>query len=279
MNKAARKRTSIWMLIVLCLASIFFLFPVYWMLSLSVREATEFLTENPHLFPQSFTLEHYEEVIFNGGYLMYLKNSLVVALGTVVLCLILSSMAGYGLTRIKSRRGKVIRDGIFVLRMVPSLVYIVPMFMIFKRLGLTDTLHGLVLAYCSSSLPMAIYLFTGFYEEVPDSIYEAGLIDGCTEYQLFRQIALPMVSSSIAVVAILTFLNAWNEYVMALTLTFKNEAKTLPIAISLMFDNDKQTPFGKLGVVMVLCMIPAIVLSVTSQQYIVKGLTAGAVKG
>ena len=138
---------------------------------------------------------------------------------------------------------------------------------------------GLVVAYCTFSLPMSVWLFLGFYEEIPREIYESASIDGCSSYRMYWAIALPLVLPSISVVAILCFIGAWNEFGLALTLTFKDTSKTLPIAINSMIQRDRDTPFGSIAAAGTLSMVPAIILSLTMQKYIVKGFTAGAVKG
>ena len=163
--------------------------------------------------------------------------------------------------------------------MIPALVYTVPLYLLYNTTGLLDNHFGLMLAYCTFSLPISIWLFLSFYEEVPREIYESGVIDGCSEYRLFRSIALPLVVPSISVVAILCFIGSWNEFGLALTLTFKDAFKTLPIAINTMIQRERDTPFGSLAAAGTLAMVPAIILSLTTQKYIVKGFTAGAVKG
>ena len=122
-------------------------------------------------------------------------------------------------------------------------------------------------------------MFMSFYEEIPQEIYESAVLDGCSEYRLFQAVALPLVAPSISVVAILCFLGAWNEFGLALTLTFKDQCKTLPVSINLMIQREADIPFGSIAASGTLAMVPAIVLSLTSQKYIVKGFTAGAVKG
>ena len=163
--------------------------------------------------------------------------------------------------------------------MIPGVLYTIALYIIYLNRGLLYNSIGLIAAYCTFSLPMSIWLFLNFYDEIPREIYESASIDGCSSYRMYWNIALPLVLPSISVVAILCFIGAWNEFGLALTLTFRDEAKTLPIAINTMIQRDRDTPFGSIAAAGTLSMVPAIILSLTMQKYIVKGFTAGAVKG
>lgn len=265
--------------LMLLVISFFVLFPLYWIITMSIKEKADILKVIPDYIPRRITAANYEEIFKNGIFLTYLRNSLIVAIGTTLLCCCVSAMAGFGLTRYNFRSKSAISVGVFIVRMIPSLIYIVPMYMIYSKLGMLDTRYGLILAYCTFSLPLSIWLFINFFNEIPYEIYESAIIDGASEYALFTKIALPLVLPSISVVTILTFIGAWNEFGLALVLTFHDNVKTLPIGINSLIQEQRDTPFGSIAAAGVLVMTPAIVLSISSQKYIVKGLTAGAVKG
>jgi multiple sugar transport system permease protein len=267
------------MFILLTILTLGFLFPIYWAVSMSFKEKADILVTVPQYIPQRVTLTNYLDIFRRSSYGVFAFNSAKVAVITTVLCVFVAAMAGFALTRFSFKGRKAVSGGIFVIRMIPALVYTVPLYMIYNRIGLLDNHWGLILAYCTFSLPISIWLFLSFYEEVPREIYESGVIDGCSEYRLFRSIALPLVVPSISVVAILCFIGSWNEFGLALTLTFKDAFKTLPIAINTMIQRERDTPFGSLAAAGTLAMVPAIILSLTTQKYIVKGFTAGAVKG
>lgn len=270
---------SVLLFILLLVLALFFIFPIYWSVTMSFKEKADILVEVPHYFPRRFTLVNYVEIFQKTGFAIFTFNSIKIAVITTLLCVTFASMAGFGLTRFGFRGRRTISKGIFIIRMVPGLVYTVPLYLIYQKIGLLDNHWGLIMAYCTFSLPMSIWLFLSFYEEVPSEIYESAIIDGCSEYKLYGSIALPLVMPSVSVVAILCFIGSWNEFGLALTLTFKDTAKTLPIAINTMIQRERDTPFGSLAAAGTLAMVPAIILSLTTQKYIVKGFTAGAVKG
>lgn len=263
----------------LCLCAFFFIFPIYWAVTMSFKYNEDILTTVPAYVPTRVTVGHYIEIFRNSSFPVFLINSTKVASLTTILCVLVASMAGFGLTRFSFKGSKAVSLGIYVIRMIPGLLYTIPLYIIYLNLGLLDNHLGLIVAYCTFSLPMSIWLFLGFYEEIPREIYESASIDGCSNYRMYREIALPLVLPSISVVAILCFIGAWNEFGLALTLTFKDAFKTLPIAINSMIQRDRDTPFGSIAAAGTLSMVPAIILSLTMQKYIVKGFTAGAVKG
>ena len=277
--RASIQRKKAGVLLLLFIRTLIFIFPIYWIVTMSLKYKQDILVTVPQYIPKRLTFVNYSDVLRNSRYMTFLQNSVLVSVVTTVICVIIAAMAGFALTRFTFKGRNVVSKGIFIIRMVPGLVYTVPLYMLYQKYGLIDTHWGLILAYCTFSMPMSVWLFLSFYEEVPHEIYESGLVDGCNEYRLFISIALPLVVPSISVVAILCFIGAWNEFGLALTLTFKDVYKTLPIAINSMIQREKDTPFGAMAAVGTLAMIPAIILSLTTQKYIVKGFTAGAVKG
>lgn len=274
-----RRLVSAGIFIGLCLCAFFFIFPIYWAVTMSFKYNEDILTTVPAYVPTRVTVGHYIEIFRNSSFPSFLLNSTKVASLTTLLCVLVASMAGFGLTRFSFKGNKAVSLGIYVIRMIPGLLYTIPLYIIYLNLGLLDNHLGLIAAYCTFSLPMSIWLFLGFYEEIPREIYESASIDGCSNYRMYWEIALPLVLPSISVVAILCFIGAWNEFGLALTLTFKDAFKTLPIAINSMIQRDRDTPFGSIAAAGTLSMVPAIILSLTMQKYIVKGFTAGAVKG
>lgn len=246
---------------------------------MSFKYNEDILTTVPQYIPTRVTTTHYIEIFRKSNFPTFLFNSAKIATLTTLLCVLVASMAGFGLTRFRFKGSKTVSFGIYVIRMIPGLLYTIPLYIIYLNLGLLDNPFGLIAAYCTFSLPMSIWLFLNFYEEIPREIYESASIDGCSNYRMYWNIALPLVLPSISVVAILCFIGAWNEFGLALTLTFRDEAKTLPIAINTMIQRDRDTPFGSIAAAGTLSMVPAIILSLTMQKYIVKGFTAGAVKG
>jgi ABC-type glycerol-3-phosphate transport system permease component len=255
------------------------LFPIYWCVTTSFKSREQIFTRAPEWFPSRFTLVNYAQMFGRGSVGTYFVNSIIVSVLTVIITLMISAMAGFGLTRYRFRGKKLITYSILTVRIVPSLVYLIPFYLIFSKFRLTDNLYTLIFCYSAISLPLAVWLFIGFFEEIPSTIYEAAVIDGCSEYSLFRCVAFPMVVSGVIVVVLLTFLTAWNEFAIALILTNKDVVRTLPMGINTMIMNQKEKPYGFLTAAGTIAMLPALFLSVTTQKYLIKGLAAGAVKG
>lgn len=280
MSYTTKKRLlKIAFFISLCICALFFVFPIYWTVTTSFKLKKDILLSVPMYIPTRGTFEHYVEIFRKSYFPTFLWNSTKIATLTTVFCIIIASMAGFGLTRFRFRGNKVISLIIYVIRMIPGLLYTIPLYIIYLRLGLLDNHWGLIAAYCTFSLPMSVWLFLNFYEEIPQEVYESASIDGCSSYRMYRDIALPLVLPGVSVVAILCFIGAWNEFGLALTLTFREEYKTLPIAINTMVQKNVDIPFGSIAAAGTLAMVPGIVISLTMQKYIVKGFTAGAVKG
>jgi multiple sugar transport system permease protein len=258
----------------------FVLFPVYWTVTMSFKSREHVFVRVPEWFPRQFTVSNYISIMERSDNVgRFFLNSIIVSLSTVLFVLIISSMAGYGLTRYHFRGKKLVTYSIFAVRIVPSLVYMIPFYLIFFRLRMTDNLLSLILCYVAVSLPLSVWLFIGFFEEIPPSIYESGIIDGCNDYFLFIKIAFPLVLSGVVVVVLLTFMGAWNEFGIALVLTNKDAFRTLPLGINTMVLTMQERPYGPISAAGVIAMLPALAIAVTMQRYMIKGLTAGALKG
>lgn len=276
-----KKRTvqSMGLLVIFVLLGILFVFPLYWTVITSFKTSSQVFVEKPIFFLKTLYLDNYIEIFKKSYVATYFTNSIIIAGATTVLSLVLASMAGYGLCRYHFRGREGLKNSILIIRMIPALVYTIPYYIIYNKLDLLDTLSGLVMAYISFALPMAIWLAISFFIDIPSEIYESAEIDGCSEFRMYKDIALPLVKAGLVVIAILVFVGAWNEFGLALVLQSSDVKKTLPIGIASMVQTHKDTPSGSLAAAGVIAMIPAVILSITTQKYIVKGTMAGAVKG
>jgi ABC-type glycerol-3-phosphate transport system permease component len=265
--------------VLLSFFTLFFLFPIYWTITTSIKPKESIIKLPPEWIPKHFTWSNYSEVFTQNHIARIFFNSLLVASATTLITLLLTAIGGYGFSRFRFRgRGFWLYTTIIV-RMIPGLLLIIPYYVMYQKVGLLNTLSGLVIVYVTAAIPLAIYLFMGFYNEMPDEIFEAATIDGCSEYGKFFRVALPLVVPGIVVTTILVFIGAWNEFPLSLILTFSDDKKLLPLAISSLIEVQKDTPLGTLAAAGTIAMIPAIVLSLTTQRFIVDGFTAGAVKG
>jgi ABC-type glycerol-3-phosphate transport system permease component len=265
--------------ILLGLFVLYFLFPIYWTLTTSIKPKSSIIKLPPEWFPQHFTWSNYADVFSQNQIGRVFLNSLLVASVTTIVTVLVTALGGYGFSRFKFRGRKLWIYTTIIVRMIPGLLLIIPYYLMFQKAGLLNTLSGLIIVYVTAAIPLAIYLFMSFYGEMPGEIFESARIDGCSEYGTFARIALPLVVPGIVVTSILVFMGAWNEFSLSLILTFSDDKKLLPLAISSLIQTQKDTPLGTLAAAGTIAMIPAVVLSLTTQKYIVDGFTAGAVKG
>lgn len=267
------------LLLIFIVLGVFFAFPLYWTILTSFKTSAQVFVEKPIFFMDTLYLDNYIEIFTKSDVGTFFMNSLIVAGCTTLFSLIISTMAGFGLSRYVFRGSRLLRNSILVIRMIPALIYTIPYYIIYSGLHLLDTISGLIMAYISFALPMGIWLAISFFTDIPQEIYESAEIDGCGEWRMYLSIALPLVKAGIAVIAILLFVQAWNEFGLALVLQSSDAKKTLPIGIASMVQTHKDTPSGSLAAAGVIAMIPAMILALTTQKYIVKGTMAGAIKG
>lgn len=270
---------AILILLSLMLLGVIFFFPLYWTYSTSVKTSSQIFVEKPIFWSNTIYLGNFIEIFTKTNVVRFFTNSLVVSAVTTAISLVLSTMAGFGFCRYHFAGRTALKNSVLIVRMIPALVYTIPYYIIYNKIHLLDTITGLILAYISFALPLSIWLAINFFAEIPAEIYESAEMDGCSEYKIYSRIALPLVKGGIAVMAILVFIGAWNEFGLALVLQASDAKKTLPIGIASMIQTHKDTPSGSLAAAGMIAMIPAIILSITTQKYIVKGTIAGAVKG
>jgi multiple sugar transport system permease protein len=251
------------------------LFPLIWILLTSLKERPDIFSRTPLFFFRP-TLNNYLNVLARREFTEGLINSLKTAGLTTVLAITIGVFAAYPLSRLQFQWRDRILFWVLSLRMLPTVAIVVPFYLILYKLHLLDTLPGLVSAYLSFSLPFAIWMLVGFFRDLPRELDDAAFIDGCSHLQLLWQVQLPMLRPALAVVAIFTFVFAWNELVLALMLT-EVDAKTVPVAIVGMVQPD-DVPWGELAACSILMLWPMMIVVFALQRHIVRGLTLGAVR-
>ncbi len=252
------------------------LFPLYWLISTSMKSKAEAFAMPPKwLFMPDFT--NYRGLLENVSFLESLKNSLVISVSATILAVMLGVMAGYALARNNSRSGNAMGIGIILARMIPPMGIIIPFYMIFNYLSLTDHYVSVILIYLTTVLPFVTWLMMGFFQGVPAEIEEAALIDGCGRIGTFLRICLPVVKPGIATCAMFAFMMSWNEYFYAVIMT-GNSTKTAPIYIQ-SFVSSSGTNWGSLCAASVLVVLPILIFTIFCQRSLVRGLMGGAVKG
>jgi len=254
------------------------IFPFLDLVSTAFQSQTYVLAVPPVLIPPQPTIQNFVEAWQSNHFALFFQNSLVVAVTTTILAVLVSAMLAYGLARFEFTGKSAVFYAMLVTMMIPSLMLIIPQFMLAKALGLRNSLAGLVLVYVSMNIPLNTFLLRGFFEQLPRELEEAALIDGAGQFTIFFRIALPLSTPAIATVAIFTFLAAWDEFTWALTAIDDPLKRTLPVAIAT-FQGEHLTEWGLVFAASLIAIVPVIIVFVSLQRYFVKGLTSGAVRG
>jgi len=250
-------------------------FPFLWLVQMSFKTELDALAFPPKLLFMP-TLQNYIDLLAS-RFANSFMDSLTVAGGTTILALVLGAPAGYALSRLEGARGaNALGLWILSVRMAPPIGFALPLFVLYRVVGLMDTRQGLILVDLTFSLPLVAWLSRTFFDMVPQVLEEAAFVDGCGNFQAFRLIVLPLAAPGLASTAVLSFLFAWNDFFYALVLT-RREVMTMPVAI-VNFMNFQGWEWGKITAGSSLIMLPVIVLALLAHRYIVSGLSAGALK-
>ncbi len=250
-------------------------FPFIWMLLGSVKPARDIISDQLVIF-FSPTLEHYREIFTRQPFSRFLLNSLIVASSVTVVTLTAGLLAAYGMSRF-SAGGRWFELWVLATRMVPPVVLLIPLFLIFRVLGLINTLWALIIADTTFLLSFVIWTMRSFFDEVPTSLDEAAMIDGASRMQAFRYVVLPIAVPGIVTSTILTFIFAWNEYLFAIVYATGTTSKTLPAAAA-DFITGYAINWGPIFASGTVIVLPVFLLSIVLQRYITRGLMLGAIK-
>ena len=256
----------------------FALFPLFWLLKVSVTPNDLLYSEGVRMWPSRATWDHYRFVIENSAFPTFFKNSVIVAGSTAIAVTILSSLSGYALSRFRFKGKYWIVALMLITQMFPLVMLVSPIFKMLSPLGLTNSLTGLVIVYTAFNVPFATFLMQSFFDGIPKDLEEAAMIDGSSRFTAFRQIILPLTLPGIAATLGFVFTAAWSELLFALMLISGNQSATFPVGL-LTFVSKFSVDFGQMMAAGVLALIPACLFFLLIQRYLVQGLTAGAVKG
>ncbi|MEA3533194.1 carbohydrate ABC transporter permease [Rhizobium sp. CC-YZS058] len=257
---------------------VFALFPLYWLLKVSVTPNSLLYSEGVRLWPSEATLEHYRFVLQNSAFPTFFKNSLIVSGSTAVAVTLIASLSGYALSRFTFRGKYAVVALMLITQMFPLVMLVAPIFKMLSPLGLTNSLTGLVIVYTAFNVPFATFLMQSFFDGIPKDLEDAAMIDGASRFTAFRQIILPLTLPGIAATLGFVFTAAWSELLFALMLISGNDSATFPVGL-LTFVSKFSVDFGQMMAAGVLALIPACLFFLLIQRYLVQGLTAGAVKG
>jgi ABC-type glycerol-3-phosphate transport system permease component len=230
------------------------------------------------LWPGPPTLENYRALFAERAFWLPIRNSLIVAASTTVLCVSAGACAAYALARLEMRGKRLILTLILAVTMFPQIAIVSPLYILLRALHLIDTYPGLVLPYLTFAMPLTVWLLVGFFRELPRDLEEQAMIDGATRWQAMTRVVLPLSAPGLATTAILTFIYCWNEFLFALSFTLGPERQTVPVAMAL-FRGQYQIPWGEILAGAIVATAPVALVVMAFQRRIVQGLTAGAVKG
>ena len=256
---------------------LFCLGPVFWQAVTSVKPDQD-LVRLPPLWPDHVTGSHYERVLLGSPLAQSLLNSAIVAASATTVSIVVGSFCAFALARLPIAGKPVILGLVLATSMFPPIAVISPLYLLMRALGLRDTLVAVGLTHAVYALPLAIWLLTSVFRQLPSELYYAARVDGCTPLRALLSVLLPLARPGLAVAALLVFIFSWNEFMFALTLTASDSTRTAPVAVAL-FPGLYEIPWGDLAAASLVVTVPVAVLAVLFQRHIVAGLTAGSVKG
>lgn len=277
-KKKKKKLSKPILYVILIIVAVIQIFPLIWLLDFSLASSSEMFTNGLLVMPKKIQWGNYVKAFVDGNFLWYLKNSILINGLAVLLVIVVSIMSAFACRRMKWKLSTFVKTLLLMGLMIPIHATLLPNYKIYSRLGMTDTIWALLIPYVAFSLPQGLFLMTSFMESIPVELEEAAVMDGCGIYRILFQIITPMLKSSIATVAIMTFLNNWNEFMMASTYLSSDKWKTLPFSV-LEFTGEYSSNYAVQFAVMALTAAPAVIVYIILNKHITKGVTMGAVKG
>lgn len=256
------------------------LFPIYWIALGSLRTNSQITALPPRLLPSgSLEFSNYTRVLGQTRFLTYYKNSIIVSGSTIVLCAILGVMAGYAFSRYRFAGRQFAMTSILSVQMFPLVAILISLFEFFRAYNLINSRIGLMLAHVTICLPFAIWFLKAFFDGIPRELEEAAYIDGASRFRTLFQIIMPLARPGILAVGIYSFLMSWDDFLMALVLTTRDDMRTLPVGIAVSFIGEFEYDWSGMMSASVIASLPILVLFIFLSRYMVEGLTQGALKG
>ena len=285
MAKESAKGTGIWSVLAIPVM-IWTVLPLLWMLSLSLKSASDLANPDKaylgNFWPKDPTLDNYR-LIFTGGasdlFMPALRNSLIVCLLATLISVVLAMFCAYAISRLEFKGKKMILTTALAVSFFPVVAMVTPLFDVWSRIGLFDTIPGLIIPYLALTLPLSIWTMSAFFQQIPWEMEQAAQVDGASSWQAFRKVIIPLAAPGVFTTAIITFFTAWNDFVFAISLT-SDQARTVPAALAFFTGASQfEQPTGAIMAASVVVTIPVVILVLIFQRRIVAGLTSGAVKG
>ena len=272
-----QKRADRWSYLVLTLIVLVVNLPFLQMLMTAFKSRLEAISSTD-FFPKALSLESFAVVLTNSDFLANMLNSLKIALLVTLFCILFAVMAGYAVSRFRGAVFNAYTTFMLILQLFPGVLMLIPLFIIFRTMGLIDSHWSTILAYTTSNLPFSIWLLKGFFDSIPEDIEQAGMIDGCSRFQSFWRLVLPVSMPGVSTVAIFTFINAWGEFTVASILLRSDQLLTMTVGLQ-KFKQQFTTDWPSLMAASALCTVPTLCFLVFAQKYLIRGMSAGSVKG
>jgi len=274
------RRASHWWTVWGVLILIWALFPLLWMVSLSFKDPNTFRSQTPTFFPSKWVWTNYKTVFSDTLFTSAFRNSVGVSLIATTFAVVVAMFAAYAIARLDFPGKKLLLSMALAIAMFPQAALVGPLFNMWRSLGIYDTWLGLIIPYLTFALPLSIWTMSAFFRQIPWEMEQAAQVDGATAWQAFRKVIVPLAAPGVFTTAILTFFYCWNEFLLAISLTSTDRARTVPAALSFFTGASQfQSPITAIMAASVVVTIPVVILVLLFQRRIVAGLTAGAVKG
>jgi ABC-type glycerol-3-phosphate transport system permease component len=281
MHPSGMARNALWrkayIYFLVIVIAVYSFLPIYWMFASAFRPPKELFAQ-PSLIPQSFTLEYFTVLLSLTNFPINFMNSLIVTISTTIITLICAIPMAYVMTRFQIRGKGLLANAMLYAYMFPPMLLAIPLYNIFVKIGLDNTLLSLVIAHTTITLPLGVWLLGGFFKTLPFEIEQSAMIDGCTRFQAFRRVVLPLSLPGLVTVSIFSFLLSWTDYTYALMLITSDAKKTIPIGLTSMLGS-YDIRWGEIMAGSTIITLPLLIIFVFLSRYFIKGLAAGATKG
>ena len=276
-NKQPVRVSTVLIYVFFCFMMVLYLAPIGWIAMTSVKDRAS-IYKSPFGWPTEFHWENYMAAWTGGKLGIAMLNSLFVCVVTLILTIVIGSMAAFAIARLKWKLSGAAMVYILIGMMIPVHCVLIPLFVRFANIGLNNNLWGLIIPYLTFSLPTCVFIMSGFFRSIPNELLESACMDGCTIYQIFFKICFPLARTGLFVTGLMTFIGNWNELLLALVFVSDANKKTLPVALT-KFVTPYQTNYDKMFPAIMIAIIPTIIVYCLFSNQIVDGLTTGAVKG
>ncbi len=253
-------------------------FPLFWMVISSLKPSSELFVFPPSILPRQISFEWYVNLLADSDAITLFKNSLIIGIGTTVICLVIGTLAAYSITRFDFPGKRLFMLGALLSYVFPAVVLFISVFMIVNAIGLTNTLFGVILAHSILTFPFALWMLKSFFDKIPRELDEAAWVDGATYLQAFLKIILPLALPGLFSVAVFVFVLSWNEFLFASVLITSGDMKTIPVGIA-EYITSFDIRWGEIMAIGTLATIPVVILFLFVQRYFLSGVMSGAIKG